>query len=106
MKKVYIAFSVHGTEKFLVATKDLSQEEYKALLKNSDFAVVQSRGGTPQKQEPRVKLHWKGLVTKDGKPLRSPPVIMARFKQLVADYGFTMTDESKAAFTAKHWAKK
>ncbi len=86
--KVYVAFSVHGTNSFAKAEKYVTQDELAALLKNG-FTKVTSRdprntGGTD------VKLHWNSLTNKTtGQPYRSRTWVMRRFEELAAQ-GWTI----------------
>lgn len=106
MKKIYVAFSVAGSNTFLVAENKVTDSEFAELLKNAEFEKVTSRLPASIASGYGIKLHWKRLQTKSGEPLRSPPVILSRFKELVDNYGFYILQSTRNSFVSKHWAKK
>lgn len=98
----YIAFSIHGTNAFIIATRELSKKESTDLLASGEYKVATSRLAKP-KVPGSVKLTWSGLTNKaTGQPLKSPPVIIARFKKLEA-LGWTV---DKIKFVEKHFRGK
>ena len=78
--KVYIAYSIHGTNKFLVATKEVTNDEYLAMV-NSEFEPAQSRRPNYRTVD-GVKLHWKKLLKRDGTPHTAREWVLARFYTL------------------------
>lgn len=88
-----VAFSIHGSKTFIVATKELNVAKLPV-----GFMIVESR----DPKATGVKLQWEELLTKTGAPLRSPTHVIARFKKLEA-MGWKV---DKAAFLAKYWPKK
>lgn len=101
---LYIAFSINGTNAFITATKQVGQSKLAQTLadlyKDGFKSEPSRRPGFNSSKE--HKLHWKGLCTKAGAPLRSPAIVVQRFRQL-SEQGWT-TDKSR--FVAKHWPKK
>ena len=93
MQDCRVAFSIHGTNTFIVATKKLNVAKLPV-----GFMIVDSRAYEAW----GVKLHWEELLTRTGEPLRSPTHVVARFTKLEA-MGWKV---DKAAFLAKHWPKK
>lgn len=76
--KFYIAFSVRGTNKFKVATKNAE------LLQDlgSGFTAAASRRRTYDAANDGTKVHWNGLVRKDGTPIQDKGWVTKRFNQL------------------------
>lgn len=95
-KQAYIAFSINGTKAFITANHPLDETMMLSKLP-AGMKIANSRD--PLKAPDTVKLHWDRLLTKEGKPLRSPPVILQRFKELEA-LGWVV-DKSK--FVKKHY---
>lgn len=86
----YVAFSIHGTNKFLVATKrmDATSDELYA----QGFVRQASRRNNYMPSD-GIKLHWDKLTRKvDGKPYTNPAWVSRRFKELVAA-GWTMVED-------------
>lgn len=77
----YLAFSIHGTNKFRVFTKSASSCE--ELGKG--FSVDASRRPGYNINKDGLKVHWTGLLTKDGKPMVSPSWVHRRLRALVAE---------------------
>ena len=77
--KAYIAFSIHGTNKFIVAVKNkINIEKLPA-----GFNVAKSRRPDYNVTRDGIKLHWDGLLRKsDNTPYVSPSMILRRFKEL------------------------
>lgn len=100
MKSCYIAFSIHGSNCFIIASKDLEDEAYNALIKTGKFFPVTSR--LPTFRRVGTKLGWTRLNTKDGAPLKSVPLILSRFNELAKD-GWTV---DKTKFVEKHYRGK
>lgn len=106
MKKFYVAFSVHSTNAFATATIETtdfvkSKDGKTITINGMDFEPVQSRRAD-YKESDGQKLHSKELLTKEGKPLRSTPMI-ARFFNKLERNGWTV---NKDAFIQKHWRDK
>lgn len=106
MKKFYVAFSIHGTQAFAVATietKDFvtTREGDTITINGRDFTPVKSRRPDYNPEVDGQKLHHQDLLTKEGKPLRSTPMI-ARFFNLLEAEGWKV---DKSAFVSKHWKK-
>ncbi len=95
MTKYYIAFSIHGTNKFTVATKDIDLSiSPLSLLAQHGFTVAQSRRF---KTDPAdgIKMHWSKLNRKDGTPLQDKGWVTRRFKQLVAQGWVLVKDKGE-----------
>lgn len=97
MKNAYVAFSIHGTNAFIVATKVVDVQNLP-----EGFKIVNSRDRTKTAEKDGYKLSWDRLMSKKGLPLRSPPVVLARFKELTAQ-GWKI-DKSK--FVGKHYVSQ
>lgn len=95
--KVYIAFSIHGTNAFITATTEIKDVKHLG----HGFTVVKSRR-PDYKPEDGVKLHWEQLLNQKGDPLRSPAAVLNRFKEL-SKYGWTV---DKEAFVKRHYPSK
>ena len=99
--KVYIAFSIHGTNAFIVATKTLKTVGSIEEL-GPEFTAVNSRR-PDYKPEDGIKLNWSRLNTvKSGKPLSHPAFVASRFKELEKD-GWTVDREK---FNDYHFARQ
>lgn len=101
---LYIAFSIHGTNTFITATRVVSKS---AAVQELDKLSAQGISGALSRRpdynfNKEQKLHWSALTTKAGAPLRSPALVLNRFNRLAND-GWTVT---KGAFVAKHWPKR
>lgn len=108
----YIAFSVHGSHAFITATKKIMlnvpesndpsmDPKMRAELENlgkHGFRLTRSRR-PGYNSNVEMKLHWDRLTTQEGKPLRSAPIVLQRFKELEA-LGFVVNKES---FVQKHY---
>lgn len=104
MKKFYVAFSVHSTNAFAVATIEtdtfvLSKDHTTVMINGREFTLAKSRRPDYNEMKDGQKLHHTDLSTKEGKPLRSTPMIMQFFNRLEKE-GWTV---DKAAFVTKHW---
>ena len=106
-RKFYVAFSIHGTNQFITAsvfTHDFGMREEngvkKVIVKGMLFTEATSRR-FDYKKENGLKLHHDRLKTKEGKPLRSPPLIVKFFNEL-EDRGWSVVKE---AFIQKHWKR-
>lgn len=95
--KVYIAFSIHGTNTFITATKELDISKLPPGMK-----VIPSRRPGYNPLQKGFKLRWDRLSTKQGQPLRSPPMILARFNELQKD-GWVI---DKTNFVDRHYASQ
>lgn len=108
MYQVYVAFSIHGTNSFIVATKEVSDKVIYDLshhhqIYGDEWKIVQSR--RPNVDPKHVKLHWSGLLNKKTKqPLRSPPAVLLRFKHL-AQRGWKIDEVSRERFIDTHWKR-
>lgn len=98
---LYVAFSIHGTNAFITASRRIPTTELPKTLQDLEaegFTRVWSRN-------PRsigVKLHWNKLQNKKtGQPYVSPAHILRRFNEL-RDLGWGVTTQK---FTFKHWKK-
>lgn len=99
--KFYIAFSVHGTNTFIRASKDTTDYESTEdglLLEGVVYKKVRSR--LPNAPKDRTKLHHPLLNNKDGSPTRSKTKILQVFNQLQKQ-GWKI--EGKEYFIKKHW---
>lgn len=104
MKKFYIAFSVHSTNAFAVATietKDfvVSRDGQTFTINGREYTATKSRRPDYNAETDGQKLHAKELMTREGKPLRSTPMIAQFFNRLEKE-GWTV---DKTAFVQKHW---
>ena len=93
-KNYYIAYSIHGTETFIVATKKMS-------VVPKGFTVKESRRPS-YKPEDGIKLEWKGLCTKAGTPYVQPSRVLKAFKDL-EEQGW---DVDSKAFIQRHYAER
>lgn len=94
----YIAFSIHHTRAFVTA----NISSFADLTKVPGFTKAESRRPDYNEETDGIKLHWDRLLSKKGEPLRSPQVILARFKEL-EDQGWVV---NKERFVRRHWAPK
>lgn len=106
MKKFYIAFSVHSTKAYAIATletKDfvISRDGQTITINGRDYTVAKSRRPDYNEETDGTKLQTQELMTREGKPLRSTPMIAAFFNRLERE-GWTV---DKTAFVQKHWHK-
>lgn len=86
----YIAFSIHGTNKFKVATLKIVGTADAALARlGPGFKVAQSRRPVYDVRKDGIKLHWDKLVRQDGTPIQDPGWVTKRFNQLKAQ-GWTL----------------
>lgn len=106
-QKFYVAFSIHGTNQFITAsvfTHDFTMREEngvkKVTVKGMVFTEARSRR-FDYKKENGLKLHHDRLKTKEGKPSRSPPMVVKFFNELEAQ-GWVVVKE---AFIQKHWKR-
>lgn len=90
--KCYIAFSISGTNCFIIATKEMDDVP-------EGFTIVKSRD--PKHNEEHIKLIWDKLITKTGNPLRSPQMIVHHFNNLAKKGWFV----DKENFVKKHFKK-
>jgi len=92
MTKLYIAFSIHGTNKFHVAQYNTrlrrknaeSQDAFVQRVLGKDFRYVTSRRPNYNEQQDGIKVQWVKLLTKAGTEMRSPAWVARRFKELEA----------------------
>lgn len=99
----YIAFSIHGTNTFIVATTKASGSE-ELQNREGKFVVVSSRRADYDPATHGIKVEWSRLSTLKGTPLRSPAQVIYMFKRL-EKLGWTVDEESRRRFVAKHWSK-
>lgn len=95
--KVYIAFSIHGTNCFITATREIASM---AELPKGMVRVVSRRVNYNPTTD--WKIQWDGLLTKAGVPYRSHIKVLQKFNQLEAE-GWTI---DKTAFLNKFFKKK
>lgn len=89
--KFYIAFSIHGTNKFTVATCDKPAKSPILEMPDStikdlfgpEFSIARSRRPDYNIKTDGVKLHWSKLLRKDGTPIQDKGWVTKRFNQLV-----------------------
>ena len=99
--KFYIAFSIHGTNTFIRASKvntNFELNEDGILLEGVQYTKVMSRRLNSSKDQ--TKLHHPLLNNKDGSPTRSKTKILQVFNQLQKQ-GWEI--EGKEYFIKKHW---
>lgn len=100
MKNYYIAFSIHGTNTFIVATKSMTDKEL-AQLETVGYERVNSRRVDAEAvKRDGIKLSWPGLNTLAGAPLKSPAMVIHRFKQL-EKAGWLII--GRREFVQRHW---
>ena len=99
--KAYIAFSIHGTNTFLVATKNV--ESITDL--GPEFKAVPSRR-PGYSSDDGVKVEWKGLTVKKTKlPYKHPLWVLNAFNVLETQ-GWQINTASFNAFMSKHFQPK
>lgn len=81
-QKAYIAFSIHGTCAFIVATKIIEVFGRTIVTKppSGIFSKVESR--RPNAAIDDLKLHWDKLNKADGTPHTNPSWVIRRFNEL------------------------
>ena len=90
--KHYIAFSIHGTNAFLIAGTDSDE----AVSKTSDLTRTDSR--LPMDEQTGTKYLWSKLNNKKtGKPYENPGQVIKRFREL-AKIGWKIDEDSYKAF--------
>lgn len=97
----YVAFSVHGTNTFITASRKVPASEAASFLQTLEtkgFTSMASRR-TDFNRAKEVKLHWRKLMTEAGLPYKSPPWIIRRFKELATD-GWTIDNKK---FIERHF---
>jgi hypothetical protein len=97
--KLYIAFSIHGSNTFITANREVPHNDLSKI--GGEFTVIPSRRAGANVETDGVKLGWSRLNTKDGKPLRSPALILRAFNEL-AEQGWTV---DKQKFIDRHYKK-
>lgn len=95
--KVYIAFSIAGTNAFITAVNEFNSIQ----SLSPGFSVVNSRRPN-YKPEDGIKLHWDLLLNQNKEPLRGPATVLQRFKEL-SKCGWTV---DKEAFVKRHYPGK
>jgi hypothetical protein len=109
MVKTYIAFSIHGTNSFIVATKSFqSEKKFKDFLEqNKDFKIVVSRRDDYKEEDDGVKLSWTGLLNKEtSQPYISSSSVFKKFVELKTKYGFKIVKDTAVSFATKHHTAK
>lgn len=99
--KFYLAFSIHGTAKFKVVTKEASNLE--AL--GPGFTIVESRRPNYNPATDGVKVHWDKMKRRDGQPIGSVSQMNLRFKQL-REAGWTQQKPRNIAQEQRDLLKK
>ena len=82
MIKFYIAFSIHGTNQFKVAEKQVLSED-SAHNPLWDFAFAAATPRRTPRPDDGIKLHWSKLNKKDGTPHTDKGWVTKRFNELV-----------------------
>lgn len=77
--KFYLAFSIHGTNKFRVFIKEAVS--LKDLGPEFTHTLSRRANANPPDQQ---KVLWSRLNTKEGKPFENPSWVSRRLKELVA----------------------
>lgn len=106
--KFYLAYSIHGTNCFITAKKEVNhikldvpgKESVEIKIGKFSFTTIKSRR-PGYKLEDGIKLHSSRLLTKNGQPLKSPAMVVKFFNELAAD-GWEV---DKAFFVHNHWTK-
>lgn len=96
--KIYIAFSIHNTNCFIVATKVITDIEYIRMCRNGYSRAESRRLGVSTADG--QKMHWNKLLKRDGKPHTSPSWVLRRVNQLER-VGWTII--GKEAFIKHHY---
>lgn len=102
VSKFYIAFSIPGSNAFITAsidTQEYDQVGNVVTIGDKQFTIAASRRPDYNRVKDGTKLYWDKLLSVEMKPLRSPPVIISRFKQL-EQTGWML---NKTKFIQKHW---
>lgn len=82
--RFYVAYSIHGTNSYYVAQRDIKgDEEYGLAVLGSTFTKVLSRRPNHNPAVDGVKLHWSRMRTvRDNQLLVDPHVVEKRFLEL------------------------
>ena len=96
--KAYIAFSIHGSNCFIVATRRLIE----GAPLPSGFSVVPSRRPDVDVTIDGYKLNWTKLCKADGTPHTNPGWVLRRFNELERR-GWTIVGREK--FVQKFYKK-
>jgi hypothetical protein len=99
--KVYIAFSIHGTNCFIVATREVTLLT-PFLSYNPWFSLAESRRPGVNKVVDGYKLNWTKLCKADGTPHTNPGWVLRRFNELERR-GWTIVGREK--FVQKFYKK-
>lgn len=104
MQKYYIAFSIAGTNTFIIAKKEVPGLPLTPkALEAQGFTIAQSRRPNYNAQRDGIKLHWDKLVsTKTKKPYTNPSWIIRRFAEL-QNLGWEVINRPK--FTEKNFKR-
>ena len=87
--KVYVAFSIHGTNNFMVVTNVIDIAKLP-----TGFTIARSRRPNYDAKKDGVKLNWASLNKADGKPHTNRGWMTRRFNQLVR-MGWTLEKNKK-----------
>lgn len=81
--KAYIAFSIHGSNTFLTATKLVKTLGTTAVIADQAGALKKLVSRRPDwKPEDGIKLGWAKLNKADGTPHTNPGWVLRRFNEL------------------------
>jgi hypothetical protein len=106
--KVYVAFSIHGTNAFLVAVRSIQPVASGTevfLIGSYAFRLATSRRPDHNPAQDGLKLHWGKLYRRtpyaDGmyRPIKCPVKALSLFRKLEAD-GWTIFNREK--FMERH----
>ena len=99
-RKVYISFSVHGTNCFITAVSETMNPDKLP----EGFVKVNSRRPKYNHLKDGFKIEWSGLRNKKtNQPYKSPQMVLKRFSEL-EQMGFTIIN--REVFVKRHFSKK
>jgi len=100
LTKIYISFSIHGSNCFIVAVN----EKWNPDKLPAAFKKVDSRRPDYNHLKDGYKVQWSGLLNKKtGEPYKSPQMVLKRFAEL-KQMGFTIIN--REGFVQRHFGKK
>lgn len=106
--KFYVSYSIAGTNTFITASYEsdkytIAADRVVTKVDVCGLMFTQARSRRPDYNEKTdgIKLHHRRLLNVEGKPLRSPPLIVKFFNEL-AELGWKV---DKQAFVDKHWKR-
>jgi hypothetical protein len=85
--KVYIAFSIHGTNQFRVVEKEVVYSNSAGWLTETlgpEFQIVPSRRPSYDLTRDGFKVHWDKFLRKDGTPIVDRGWVTKRFNELLS----------------------